>query len=288
MQSLRPLTASCQLGVNQTGLPLLYIDNGVAKAEISLFGGHVLRYQRHGEPASLWLSDKAVLDGSKPIRGGIPVCWPWFGPSPARVGNGKPAHGFARTSLWTLDGVSDHEDGTLVHLSLTDSDATQALWPHPFELELDVLLGRELSLVLTTRNTGKAPIVYNAALHTYLQVSAPEAIEVQGLGEPYLDKLSGQQARQQGPVALNAAMDRIYQAPEARIDVQDGDRRIRVISGNHDSIVVWNPWAEGAAAMADMSDDGYRTMFCVEAAITADAGVTVAPDEEHSFSTVIC
>jgi glucose-6-phosphate 1-epimerase len=287
MQSLRPLTANCQLVNNASGLPLLYIDNGVAKAEISLFGGHVLRYQRHGEPASLWLSDKAVLDGSKPIRGGIPVCWPWFGPSPARVGNGKPAHGFARTSLWTLDGVSDHEDGTLVHLSLTDSDATQALWPHPFELELDILVGRELSLVLTTRNTGSAPIVYNAALHTYLQVSAPEAIEVQGLGEPYTDKLTGQDAQQQGALTLTAAIDRVYHQPEAMIRVQDGDRTTQVVSGNHDSIVVWTPWLEGATAMADMSDDGYRTMLCVEAAITADAGVTVAQDEEHSFSTVI-
>ena len=109
MTPTRTLTAHCTL--SQDGLPLLTIDNEHARAEISLFGAHVLRYQRHGEPASLWLSDKAILDGSKPIRGGIPLCWPWFGPSPARVGSGKPAHGFARNCLWTLDGVSDHEIG---------------------------------------------------------------------------------------------------------------------------------------------------------------------------------
>lgn len=287
MQPIRTLTAHCSLSHNAAGLPLLTIDNAHAKAEISLFGAHVLSYQRHGEPASLWLSDKAVLDGSKPIRGGIPLCWPWFGPAPERVGSGKPAHGFARTTLWTLDGASDHEDGTLVHLSLTDSDTSRALWPHPFELELDVLIGKELSLVLTTRNTGTAPIVYNAALHTYLQVSSPAAISVTGLGEPYLDKLTSQDEQQQGVLTLCAAMDRIYRQPDAIVTVEDGDRSIRVVSGNHDSIVVWNPWLEGASAMADMSDDGYSTMFCVEAAITADAGVTVMPDEEHSFSTVI-
>ncbi|ALP40126.1 D-hexose-6-phosphate mutarotase [Aeromonas schubertii] len=283
----RTLTRYVTQTRSEAGLPLLTINNEVAHCEISLYGGHVLTYGRHGETPLIWLSDKALLDGSKPIRGGIPLCWPWFGPAPARVGSGKPSHGFARTSLWTLDGVSDHEDGTLVHLSLRDSDATRALWDHNFELELDILVGRELSLVLTTRNTGETPLVYNGALHTYLQVGAPEQVSVIGLGEPYLDKLSNEAARQQGPLPLTAAMDRIYQAPEAVVKVRDGDRCIEVVSGNHDSVVVWNPWREGAAAMADMSDDGYRTMLCVEAAITAEAGITVEPDEEHSLSTVI-
>ncbi|WP_279452243.1 D-hexose-6-phosphate mutarotase [Aeromonas dhakensis] len=287
MQPTRTLTAHCTLSHHPAGQPLLTIDNGYARAQISLFGAHVLSYQRHDEPASIWLSDKAVLDGSKPIRGGIPLCWPWFGPAPARVGSGRPSHGFARTSLWTLDGVSDHGDGTLVHLSLRDNEATRQLWPHAFELELDVLVGKELALVLTTRNTGKEPLVYGGALHTYLQISAPEAVSVSGLGEPYADKLTGQNGQQQGPLTLNGPLDRVYWQPDAQVSIQDGERQTRVVSGNHDSVVVWTPWLEGASAMADMSDDGYRTMLCVEAAIASEAGVTVAPDEEHSFSTVI-
>ncbi|WP_054543478.1 D-hexose-6-phosphate mutarotase [Aeromonas dhakensis] len=287
MQPTRTLTAHCTLSHHPAGQPLLTVDNGYAKAEISLFGAHVLSYQRHDEPASIWLSDKAVLDGSKPIRGGIPLCWPWFGPAPARVGSGKPSHGFARTSLWTLDGVSDHGDGTLVHLSLRDNETTRQLWPHAFELELDVLVGKELALVLTTRNTGKEPLVYSGALHTYLQISSPEAVSVSGLGEPYADKLTGQNGQQQGALTLNGPLDRVYWQPDAQVSIQDGERETRVVSGNHDSVVVWTPWLEGASAMADMSDDGYRTMLCVEAAIANEAGVTVAPDEEHSFSTVI-
>lgn len=287
MQPTRTLTAHCTLSHHPAGQPLLTVDNGYARAEISLFGAHVLSYQRHDEPASIWLSDKAVLDGSKPIRGGIPLCWPWFGPAPARVGSSKPSHGFARTSLWTLDGVSDHGDGTLVHLSLRDNEATRQLWPHAFELELDVLVGKELALVLTTRNTGKEPLVYSGALHTYLQISAPEAVSVSGLGEPYADKLTGQNGQQQGALPLNGPLDRVYWQPDAQVSIQDGERQTRVVSGNHDSVVVWTPWLEGASAMADMSDDGYRTMLCVEAAIANEAGVTVAPDEEHSFSTVI-
>ncbi|MDM5056303.1 D-hexose-6-phosphate mutarotase [Aeromonas dhakensis] len=287
MQPTRTLTAHCTLSHHPAGQPLLTIDNGYARAEISLFGAHVLSYQRHDEPASIWLSDKAVLDGSKPIRGGIPLCWPWFGPAPARVGSGKPSHGFARTSLWTLDGVSDHGDGTLVHLSLRDNETTRQLWPHAFELELDVLVGKELALVLTTRNTGKEPLVYSGALHTYLQISSPEVVSVSGLGEPYADKLTGQNGQQQGALPLNGPLDRVYWQPDAQVSIQDGERQTRVVSGNHDSMVVWTPWLEGASAMADMSDDGYRTMLCVEAAIASEAGVTVAPDEEHSFSTVI-
>ncbi|BEJ48052.1 D-hexose-6-phosphate mutarotase [Aeromonas dhakensis] len=287
MQPTRTLTAHCTLSHHPAGQPLLTIDNGYARAQISLFGAHVLSYQRHDEPASIWLSDKAVLDGSKPIRGGIPLCWPWFGPAPARVGSGRPSHGFARTSLWTLDGVSDHGDGTLVHLSLRDNEATRQLWPHAFELELDVLVGKELALVLTTRNTGKEPLVYGGALHTYLQISAPEAVSVSGLGEPYVDKLTGQNGQQQGALTLNGPLDRVYWQPDAQVCIQDGERQTRVVSGNHDSVVVWTPWLEGASAMADMSDDGYRTMLCVEAAIASETGVTVAPDEEHSFSTVI-
>ena len=141
--------------------------------------------------------------------------------------------------------------------------------------------------MLTTRNTGKSALTYNAALHTYLQISAPEAVTVTGLGEPYLDKLTGRNELQQGALTVTAAMDRIYRQPDAMVSVQDGERTTRVVNGNHDSVVVWTPWQEGASAMADMSDDGYRTMLCVEAAITAEDGITVAPDEEHSFSTVI-
>ncbi|MGL5451488.1 MAG: D-hexose-6-phosphate mutarotase [Aeromonas sp.] len=287
MQPIRPLTANCKLANNGAGLPVLTINNNFASAEISLFGAHVLSYQRHGEPATIWLSDKAVQDGSKPIRGGIPLCWPWFGPAPARVGSGKPAHGFARTHRWELDGVSDHQDGTLVHLSLRDSNATRALWDHSFELELDVLVGKELSLVLTTRNTGTKPLTYGGALHTYLAISAPEAVSVTGLGQPYADKLTGQDGEQQGALTLSGPLDRIYWQPDERVKVQDGERDIQVVSGNHDSVVVWTPWLAGATAMADMSDDGYRTMLCVEAAIAGEAGVIVAPDEEHSLSTVI-
>ncbi|PJG60586.1 D-hexose-6-phosphate mutarotase [Aeromonas cavernicola] len=285
--SQRPLTAHCQLANTAAGLPVLTIHNRFAKAEISLFGAQVLHYQRHDEPASIWLSNRAVLDGSKPIRGGIPLCWPWFGPAPAHLGHGLPSHGFARTQRWALDGVSDHADGTLVHLSLHDSDTTRALWAHPFELELDVLVGRELSLVLTTRNSGNQPLTYRGALHTYLAISNPDVVRVTGLGPAYSDKLTGQDGQQRDVLTLNGPLDRVYWQPETEVNIWDGERSLKVTSGHHDSIVVWTPWQEGSVALADMSDDGYLTMLCVETAIASEQGVTVAPDEEHSLTTII-
>lgn len=287
MQVMRSLTSHCSLSHEVNGLPLLTIDNAFAKARVSLFGAHVLSYQRHGEPASIWLSDKAVLDGTKPIRGGIPVCWPWFGQPPVRVGSGKPAHGFARTTLWTLDGVSDCDDGTFIRLSMRDSGTTHVLWPHSFKLELEVMVGKVLSLVLTTRNTSDTPIIYNAALHSYLRISAPENVSVTGLGEFYTGILIPQEARQSGELRLCEAIDRIYHQPEAMVTVRDGKRITRVVNSNNDSVVVWTPWQEGSIAMSDMSNNGYCTMLCVETAITGKAGVTIAAEDEHSFSTTI-
>lgn len=166
--------------------------------------------------------------------------------------------------------------------ALCDSDATRALWDNAFKLELDVLVGKELSLVLTTRNTGTQPLTYSGALHTYLTISQHEAVSVSGLGEPYADKLTGQDAKQQGGI------DPEWTAGSGLLAARSaGERETCVVSGNHDSVVVLTPWLEGATAITDMSDDGYRTMLRVEAAIAGEAGVTVAPDEERSLPTVI-
>lgn len=285
---VRRLSATSELARNAQGQEFLCIDNEHASAVIALFGGHVLHFQPTGKAPLIWLSQRAVLDGSKPIRGGIPICWPWFGPAPERVGTDKPAHGFARTRPWSLTGVSEGQSGTLVHLSLYSDDSTRAQWEHDFELDLDVLVGESLSLVLTTRNTGQQPLTYNAALHTYLAVESLEGLQVDGLGPRYIDKLDGSQEKQQlGPLPVDRAMDRIYLHADTCIRVRESEREIQVINGNHDSVVVWNPWAEGAKGMADMDDDGYKTMLCVEAAITGSAGVTVAPDDEHCLSCVI-
>lgn len=284
----RRLSATSELARNAQGQEFLCIQNAQASAVIALFGGHVLHFQPAGKAPLLWLSQRAVLDGSKPIRGGIPICWPWFGPAPARVGSEQLAHGFARNRPWSVTGISDGQTGTLVHLSLYADDATRAQWDHEFELDLDVLVADSLSLVLTTRNIGSQPLIYNAALHTYLAIHSLDAVRVEGLGPVYIDKLDGgQQKQQRTPLTVNGALDRIYLQPEVHIRLQEPNREVQLINGNSDSVVVWNPWIEGARTMADMDDEGYRGMLCVEAAITASEGITVMPDDEHYLSCVI-
>ncbi|MBC8674407.1 hypothetical protein H2136_21590 [Aeromonas hydrophila] len=144
MQPTRSLTAHCTLSHHPAGQPLLTVDNGYAKAEISLFGAHVLNYQRHDEPASIWLSDKAVLDGSKPIRGGIPSAGPGSArPLPVSAAASPPtALPAPACGRWTVSPITETE---LWYTSLRDNEATRQLWPHAFELELDVLVGKELA-----------------------------------------------------------------------------------------------------------------------------------------------
>ncbi|GAA4497981.1 D-hexose-6-phosphate mutarotase [Pseudaeromonas paramecii] len=282
LTALQPLTTHTKLARNETDQRFIVVDHPDYQAILALYGGHLIHYSNHGSPL-LWLSQSALLDGSRPIRGGVPLCWPWFGPSPERVGLGKPQHGFARTQLWTLDGISETAESTFVHLCLSDNAASQALWPHAFELELTLEIGSELTMLLTTRNTGASPFVYSGALHTYFQSQAPEAVQIQGLGNTYLDQLQQKRPTQEASFVLDKPVDRIYTEPDSRIELDTGLARLQLLNHQADSVVVWNPWQAGAAAMADFDDQGWQTMICVESAITAPDGIQVEPDEEHSL-----
>lgn len=287
LTQVRQLTKTVSLARNEAGVSYLVVERDNSEAIISLYGAHLIHYA-HARQPWLWLSQSAKLDGTRPIRGGVPLCWPWFGPSPERVGLGKPQHGFARTSTWTLDGISEEADNTLLHLSLRDNAQTLATWPHPFELELDVRVGDELTMMLTTRNTGSTPLVYSGALHSYLQTQAPELVKLAGLGSRYIDRLQDGANIEQSGFTLDKAVDRTYTAPSAHIiDIETGHTSLKLDNHQADSVVVWNPWKEGAATMADFDDDGWKEMICVETAITDPAGITVDPDEEHTFGFIL-
>lgn len=283
LKPVRQLTSHCRLVRNDAGLEILLIERPEAEAAVSLFGAHLLHYAKAGQPIT-WLSPLAVLDGSRAIRGGIPLCWPWFGPAPARVGTGKPQHGFARTAFWQLDGISEHADGTLVHLALEDSEQSRALWPHPFRLELDILIGPALTMVLSTRNTGQQALIYSGAMHSYFTIASPELAKVSGIGTRYQDQLEGGQIKELEQLSVDGPIDRIYTAPEPVVTLETGKLKLTLAQGQADSVVVWTPWKEGARNMADVNDDAWQQMLCVETAITAPDGILVAPGEEHSLS----
>lgn len=270
------------------GMPRLRVDNRAARAEISLHGGQVLAYRPlAASHALLFLSERAWFRPDKAIKGGIPVCWPWFGDDPE--GRGRPAHGFARIAEWSVLRTAQLAPGhTRVVLGLEDDAATRALWPHAFRLTLTLDIADTLALSLATTNTGDKPFRITQALHTYFAVGAIDAVSVNGLdGCRYLDKVRGfAEGRQTGPVTFAAEVDRIYQGVERDLSINDTSlgRSILIRPGNSTTAVAWNPWAEISTAAQDLADDAYRRFVCVETANAGDEIVNIAPGAEYALS----
>jgi D-hexose-6-phosphate mutarotase len=256
-----------------------------ADASIALHGGHVLSFQPRGEKPVLWVSGQSQYAGDKPIRGGIPLCWPWFGPHPTDPG--KPAHGFARTSAWTVLG----SEAAQLHLGLTDSERTRALWPHPFELELIVSVGLALDVELVVRNPGTAAFRCTGALHSYFAVSDIARATIGGLeGAAYLDKVANYERFQQtGAITIARETDRIYLDTSTECAIADAgwQRTIRVAKRGSRTTVVWNPWAARARELADFGDEEYHGMVCVETANAASDEITLSPGREHRLAARI-
>lgn len=266
------------------GMIVVEVSNPHADASIALQGAHLMTWTPRGAHPVIWLSEDAKLAPGKSIRGGVPVCWPWFGPHAGEPG--FPGHGFARTVPWALVETERLANGaSRLVFRILQNDATRAQWPHPSELELHVVVGPTLEIELVTRNTGDAPITVGDALHTYFEVGDVRQVKVHGLdGCPYIDKVDGgARKRQSGPVVIAGEVDRIYLESTADCVIEDPvlERRIRIAKRGSASSVVWNPWIEKAAKMGDLGKDGYLRMLCVESA-NADADVVdIAPGAEH-------
>jgi D-hexose-6-phosphate mutarotase len=276
---------------NDDGVLLADIRNRQATAQIALQGAQVLAYQPDGAAPVLWMSPDARCRPGKAVRGGIPVCWPWFGPHPADPG--KPAHGYARTAPWEVRDTSATADATQLLLGLPLRPEYQVLSPDAAALEvtLAVSVGAQLRLSLSTRNTGSASVPFSQALHSYFNISSIDAVRITGLeGCEYIDKVEGGVRKmQQGAVIIGSEADRIYLQTDADSVIHDPGlrRRIRVRHEGSRSTVVWNPWTEKAAKLGDLGPDGHRHMLCVETANAADDECRLAPGEEHTLTAVI-
>ncbi len=278
--------------VGAGGLTYADIDNHGGRATICLQGAHVVSFRPKCHPAPVvWLSDAATFAPGKSIRGGAPVCWPWFGAHASEAS--FPAHGFARTVPWTVTGSRKRNDAkTEITLQLVDNEQTRAQWPHPTQLSLTVIVSDRLEMHLVTTNTGDAPVRVGEALHTYLQISDIGAVTVSGLeGVTYHDKVDDFARRtQRGAIGFNGEVDRVYVDTPADCVIEDAGlkRRIRIAKSGSLSTIVWTPWTGKAAKMGDMgrgkSGDGWREMVCVESANAMDNVVTVAPGETHTMS----
>jgi glucose-6-phosphate 1-epimerase len=255
-------------------------------AEVSFYGANVISWRPTGQPPALWLADSyRVVNPGSPTRGGIPVCWPWFG----RLDDqSKPMHGCVRTEIWSLIGTEVDAETTSATFALEETPSTLALWPHRFHLELKVTVGKTLSLELTTENTGDATFAITEALHTYFRIGEISKTLVAGFDcQPYFDKVTGKaDCFQSGAIAFTGATDRVYHhhAGAAVINDEATGRRILISKEGSAASVVWNPWAEKCALLKDMSPDDWHRFVCVETANAGGDPIEVAPGERHTIS----
>jgi glucose-6-phosphate 1-epimerase len=277
------------------GHETLLIDTPLARCEVSLFGAQVLSFiPKHDGRDLLWCSD-ARLEPGRPIRGGIPVCWPWF----ARQGvdESAPQHGFVRTLPWSVQAIDEQSpDGTVTVALVPDPAAFDALtedvrqgWPLACRPSLVIAVGDALTVTLQTHNRSDRTVHLTQALHTYFRVGDVIAAKIGGLtGLRYLDKIAGfAESMQTAPWRFSGACDRIYLASDGRHDIGDPvlDRKIRVEAQGSASTVVWNPGADGVLAFADIPPRDWFRYVCVEAANCGPLdAVTLAPGEETRIS----
>jgi glucose-6-phosphate 1-epimerase len=274
------------------GLKALRLRGSGCETLVYLHGAHVASFHtpQHGE--LLWLSERAVYAAGKAIRGGVPLCFPWFGAHPQR--SELPAHGFARTRSFQLAGWQAQGDGVVAELSLASDAQTLAAFPHAFQARLRVSVGVDgprLGVAFEVENTDAASFDYELALHSYLSVADVRNVLVHGLsGASYDDKVSGARAVVEGgaPLVFSGETDRVYTS-SARVSVEDPglQRRVLVDKARSHTTVVWNPWLEKARRMADFGDDEWPSMLCIEAANAGPDRVTLAPGARHVTETTI-
>lgn len=268
------------------GLPFLVVETDRCVARLTPHGGQLCEWTPSGQARSvLFLSPRAAFASGKAIRGGVPICFPWFGNHASDTS--KPAHGFARTRPWDVASVRrDQSDGTVVTLRLVPDDETRALWDAQFAATLTVSLGTSLAMAFTVENTGDREIAYEVALHSYFAVGDVERIRVHGLEKTrYIDKVDGMKEKVLGadPLVLTGETDRVFVETAATCTVDDPvlGRRIRVEKTGSLATVVWNPWRVKGEAMADVAGDAWRDFVCVETASCGPHAVRLAPKERH-------
>ncbi|MGV8977761.1 MAG: D-hexose-6-phosphate mutarotase [Cellulomonas sp.] len=282
------LPPSVRLETGQGGLPVVRVAAPTATAEIYLHGAHVTSWVPAGQRPVLWLSAASRFEAASAIRGGVPICFPWFG---ARAGQPQaPKHGFARLSDWELVGARDQGDDVVVELRLTDDDATRAsAWPYVFEATFTVVVGTELSMTLEVTNRDTTEFTFEEALHTYVAVGDVRSTEVTGLeGVGYIDRSSGPGTvpGEPGPARFAGPTDRIYLATTAQTTVRDvtGRRSVTTLKDGSATTVIWNPWVDNARALADFGDHEWTGMVCVETCNVRGDRILLEPDQSHTVA----
>lgn len=285
------LPAGIKLLPAKGNLPALDVQTEQAAALIYLHGAHLAHWQPAGHQPVLWMSEKSNYQNGKPIRGGVPICFPWFGLFPEN--SQAPMHGPARLRQWTIRSASVERSGVAtIVLQLLHDDQFLTLWSHRFEVLFRVVIGQSLSMSLIVRNLDTTPFTFEEALHTYLSVGDVRQVLVRGLEKTdYVSKVEGGHRKTQAdkPIRIAGETDRVYLNTQATVHLDDPSlgRRISIAKSGSQAAVVWNPWINKAKAMPDFGDDEWTGMICIETVNALDHKVQLDPEHTHTMSATL-
>ena len=289
------------LSLGQYGdLDTIEINHPTCKAAISLFGAHLLSFTPSSDNINrLWLSPSSVSNGSKPIRGGVPVCWPWFAANQPKAVDEycaqhnlkAPSHGYARTQIWQLDEFEENDN--FAELRLSPTEVAQFSYCSDFSVQLIVRFASECKMDLITHNQSTSSVEFGAALHSYFAVEDIKNVRLEGVNSEYQDKTQGfVTCPAQSPYLINKEVDRIHGKDHSEdvevINIAKSNEslsNIQVTNQGNNAAVIWNPWVHNSQALPDMQDDGYKTMVCVESAIVAP--IKLSAMQSHCLSQTI-
>lgn len=276
------------------------VENQAATARVFLQGAQVCDYARKNQPPILWLSPLCEYRPGQPLRGGVPICWPWFGAldkNPQTIkqqikDNNSPAHGLVRDRNWQLLDIQIQDARkTRLLFSLDIIGAEEALWPYSSQLQLQVDIGETLEIQLTISNLDQRAFSFSNALHTYFHVSDIDKVEVAGLeNKTYIDAIDNwEQKKQQGPIRVNQEVDRIYQQLDQAISLNDEGlgRTITIKADGSHSAIIWNPWVEKSRTLSCFDELAYQQMICIETANVLDDSINLEPGQSHRLGVHI-
>jgi len=285
------LPQGVKLESGRGGLRRLAITTALAEAEIYLHGAHVAHFQPRGQEPLLFLSAQSWFETGRPVRGGVPVCFPWFGSG--QDGKQGASHGFARLREWKLVGAETASDGSVeLRFHFASDEETRKQWDGDFEVDYAVRIGAALGMQLRVRNTFPKPICFEEALHTYLAVSDVREVSIEGLANTdYLTTVGTPRKETEGaaPIRITAETDRIYLNTQSACVVTDATWQRRLIvekTGSH-TTVLWNPWIEKSKRMPDFGDVEWPRMLCIESCNVRDYAVTLEPDQTHAMTATV-
>ncbi len=283
------LPGTARVVAGNGGLPKVEVSTPAARGEMYLHGAHVTSWKSAGGQEVLFVSPHSLWEDGRAIRGGVPICFPWFGD---KAGDPQaPAHGFVRTKAWQLQSIERKDDAVSLSMSTESDETTKRWWPADFRLLYRATFGAELVLELIMTNTGTASLRFEEALHAYFRVGDVTRARVSGLDTAhYLDKTdSFREKVQHGDVVITSETDRVYLNTTHPVELADPvlRRSIRVTKDTSLTTVVWNPWIEKSKTLADLGSDQWRQMLCIETSNVGDFAIDLDPGEQHRMAAKI-